>query len=82
MVAGRLQKVLPSIISHSQSVFVHGRQILDGVLVANECIHSRYRDQSLGFLCNLDFEKAYDKVDWSFPPYMLWCMGFGFKWIR
>lgn len=62
----RCQKVLPSIISSSQGTFVKGRQILDGVLIANERIHSRHRNKSSGLLCKLDLEKAYDRVDWSF----------------
>lgn len=39
---GRLQKVLPKIIFQSEGTFVHGRQILDGVLVASERVHSKF----------------------------------------
>lgn len=30
---------------------------MNGVLVANECIHSRHRDKLLGVICMLDLEK-------------------------
>jgi hypothetical protein len=30
----------------------------------------------------VDFEKAYDSVDWNFLEYMLYRFGFGEKWIR
>ena len=63
ILAGRLKKVMPSIISHSQAAFINGRQILDGVIIANECIHSRHKDKEIGILCELDLEKAYDRVD-------------------
>lgn len=63
VLASRLQKVLPSLISAAKGAFVHGRQILDGVLIANECIHSRFKTRRPSLICKLDFEKAYDRVD-------------------
>lgn len=78
--ACKIQKVLPSIISKSQVAFVCGRQILDGVLVANECLHLRHKKKKSGLICKSGFEKAYNRVDWDFLQYLLPRMGFGVKW--
>ena len=75
-----MKKVLPKIISMAQGAFVYGRQILDGVLIANECIHSRKKEKRPGLICKLDLEKAYDRVDWDFLQYLMRRMGFGVKW--
>eukprot|EP00268_Persea_americana_P022299 TRINITY_DN22188_c0_g1_i1.p1 TRINITY_DN22188_c0_g1~~TRINITY_DN22188_c0_g1_i1.p1 ORF type:complete len:288 (+),score=35.68 TRINITY_DN22188_c0_g1_i1:796-1659(+) len=80
VLAGRLQKVLPEIISQEQGTFVKGRQILDGVLKANECIHSRDKERRPGLTRKLDLEKAYDRVDREFLQYLLYRMGFGATW--
>lgn len=81
LLVGSLRR-FPIIISHSQGAFVHGRQILDGVLVANKCVHSRFKENSLVLLCKLDLEKANDRIGWAFLSYMMRRIGFGDKWIR
>ncbi|GKV46774.1 hypothetical protein SLEP1_g53743 [Rubroshorea leprosula] len=56
---GRL--VLPKVIGEQQMAFIEGRQLMEGVVIANEIIDEVKRKKKKGFLFKVDFEKAYDK---------------------
>ena len=79
VLANWFQRVAHGLILDSQNAFVKGRQILDSMLIASECIDNRLKMGIPGVLCKLDVEKAYDHVHLSFLTYMLQHCGFSEK---
>jgi len=71
VLARRLAGVMNSIISPSQSAFLKGRTLVDGVLVVNELVDYAKRAKKECLIFKVDFEKAYDSVDWGFLVYMM-----------
>ena len=80
ILARRLQRVISELIGPSQSSFIHGRQILDGALIASELIESCRRNKTQAIIFKLDFHKAFDNVSWSFLDWVLQQMHFPPKW--
>ncbi|GKA37936.1 putative RNA-directed DNA polymerase, eukaryota, reverse transcriptase zinc-binding domain protein [Tanacetum coccineum] len=80
ILANRLSKVIDSIISHEQSAFISGRQILDGPLILSEVIDWYKKRKKKMMLFKVDFEKAFDSVSWRFLDHVLEKLGFGVKW--
>ena len=66
VLANRMKKVLPHIISPNQSAFIYGRLITDDILVAFKVLHTMNGRMkgSEGYLAlKLDMSKAYDWVE-------------------
>ena len=80
VLANRLRMVMGNIISASQNAFVRDRQILDPILIANECLDSSLKVGMPRLICKLDVEKAFDHVNWSSLLQMLERSGFSAKW--
>jgi hypothetical protein len=82
MLANRLKNVLGKVISKCQSAFLPQRQILDGVVVLNEIIDLAKRRKDECLLFKVDFERAYDTVNWRFLERMMVKMGFSECWLK
>jgi hypothetical protein len=80
VLANRLAKVMGDLISKNQSAFLKGRQLVEGVVVVNEVINFAKKNRKKCLIFKVDFEKAYDSVDWGFLDYMLGRFGFNSKW--
>jgi hypothetical protein len=57
---------IKKVISESQYGFIQGRYIMDGVVSLNEILPEVKRKKHSGVVLKIDFEKAYDKVNWHF----------------
>jgi len=63
VLARRLVGTMNSIISSSQSAFLKGRNLVDGVVVVNEIVDFARKAKVQCLILKVDFEKAYDSVD-------------------
>eukprot|EP00253_Pinus_taeda_P006734 PITA_06734 len=70
------------LISPEKSGYVEGRQIMDGIILTHEIIHSLKQSKQAGMLLKLDLSKAFDKLSWSYIQQMLISFGFCSTWVR
>jgi hypothetical protein len=81
VLTNRLAKVMNLLISSNQSAFIKGRNLFDGVLVVDEVVDLAKKTGKKCLIFKVDFEKAYDSVDWGFLEYMLRRFRFCNIWI-
>ena len=85
VLANRLKKIMPQLISEHQSAFMSDRLITDNILVAFETLHymRNHCTGKTGFMAlKLDMIKAYDKVEWVYMQQVLVKMGFHDRWVK
>jgi hypothetical protein len=56
------------------------RNILSSIMCLHEILHETQRRNEIGVILKLDFEKAYDKVNWNLCFTCLERRGFRKKW--
>ena len=78
----RIQECLPFIIHSSQTGFIKERSILDNIFSFWEAVALAKRDNQNLAILQFDFEKAYDRVVWSFLEGAMQKMGFANRWIN
>jgi hypothetical protein len=80
VLTARLAHAMDGLVASTQSAFLKGRHLVDGVVVINEVVDLAKRNGKSCMIFKVDFEKAYDSVEWSFLDYMLDRFGFCSKW--
>ena len=81
----RLKDVLPYVIDDDQTGFVRGRTIFDSIKIIQDLMDLTKKFKLEGILLFIDFEKAFDSIEWSFLHKALEQMNFGNqfrKWIK
>ncbi|GAU46852.1 hypothetical protein TSUD_241610 [Trifolium subterraneum] len=82
VLANRLRLVIGSVISESQIAFVKDRQILDDILISNEVVDEARKSKKELMLFKVDFEKAYDSVDWRYLDDVMGQLSFPALWRK
>jgi hypothetical protein len=77
----RISNVANRLVASNQTTFIKMRYILESVVIAHEVIHSVHQSKQEGFILKVDYEKAYDKVNWKFLLGILEKRGFGKRWV-
>jgi hypothetical protein len=70
------------VVSPSQTAFMSGQNIMEGIVIFQETIHELHTRKRDGVIFKIDFEKAYDKVKWSILQQALRMKEFSAKWCR
>ena len=79
--AARLAPVVERLTHPYQFAFLKGRFIHDGILALHEVVHEVKARHLKGVFLKLDFQKAYDRLDWAFLRQVLERRGFDDRFI-
>jgi hypothetical protein len=85
VLTNRIGVVADRIVASNQTTFIKGRYILESVVTAHEILHDMHHNKQQGYVIKLDYENAYDKVNWQFLLDIIEKRGFGEKclnWIK
>lgn len=79
----RLKRVMENLIGDTQSAFVRGRCIFDGVVVLNEAIEdAKKKTKKKRLFFKVEFAKAFDSINWDFLLDVKKKMNFPDLWRR
>ena len=83
--AERMQKVISEIVSSDQTAYIKGRYIGSNIRLVSDVIDYYDLTNKSGILLMLDFQKAFDTIEWRFLFKTLEFFNFGpsfITWIK
>ena len=84
-IANRIKTVIPKLINNDQTGFLKGRFIGENIRLIDSIIKYASENNTPGLLLFVDFEKAFDSLEWSFIERTLQYFGFGpslTRWVE
>lgn len=78
--AKRIEKYLPKLINSDQTGFVKGRYIGQNKRLLSDIMEYLDAKKTSGLLLLIDFEKAFDSLEWNFMNKALNAFSFGQMW--
>ena len=84
-IAERFKRILPIIIHENQVGFVKGRNISEAIRTIIDILDDTAKRNLSGILLTIDFEKAFDTLDWTFLENTLTAFNFGksaIRWVK
>ena len=84
-IANRLKIYLPKLVNNDQTGFIKGRSIAEKIRLIDSVINYTASKNITGLLLCLDFEKAFDTLEWPFIEKTLLSFGFSpsiVKWFK
>ena len=85
ILSSRIQKVLPYVINEDQTGYIKGRFIGQNIRIIEDVLYFVEQKKLPGIILTIDFEKAFDSVNWSFIFKSLKLFNFGErfqKWVK
>jgi hypothetical protein len=82
VLTNRLAGLAHRVIQPTQSAFLLGRNIMEGVIVLHETMNGLHTKKKSGVILKIDFEKSYDKIKWPFVKQGLEMTGVLTRWCN
>ena len=81
-IANRFIEFLPKLIHHNQVGYIKNRNISENIRAIEDLLHQTDILDIPGIMICIDFQKAFDSIDWSFLELTLQKFNFGPSFIR